>query len=175
MVIAFCYRIKLNSNASTPADLDINWTYYAEVQLLIQQHEIAQEGKRMPLLRFDVIEGRNPDALKQLLDVAHQAMVDAFEVPQRDRYQIVHQHSAHEMIIEDTGLGLERSRDIVVISIVSKARTPDKKQKLYALLAQRLESECGLSPQDLMVSITENGEADWSFGMGEAQFITGKL
>jgi len=43
------------------------------------------------------------------------------------------------------------------------------------LLAQNLESECGISPQDLMISITENGDADWSFGLGEAQFITGKL
>jgi hypothetical protein len=34
------------------------------------------------------------------------AMVEAFDVPVTDRYQIVHQHRPHELIIEDTGLGL---------------------------------------------------------------------
>lgn len=129
----------------------------------------------MPLLRFDLIEGRDEQTLRKLLDTAHQAMVDAFQVPQRDRYQIVHQHSPNEMIIEDTGLGFTRTKDLVIISIVSKKRTTGQKEKLYALLAERLEAECGISPEDLMVSITENSDADWSFGLGEAQFITGKL
>ena len=129
----------------------------------------------MPLLRFDLIEGRDEKSLKKLLDVAHNAMVEAFKVPERDRYQIVHQHSANELIIEDTGLGFKRSKNLVIINIVSKTRTTSQTELLYSLLASQLESECGISPQDLMVSITENGDADWSFGLGEAQFITGKL
>ncbi|MGG4253773.1 tautomerase family protein [Bacillus licheniformis] len=129
----------------------------------------------MPLLRFDLIEGRDEQALKKLLDTAHNAMVEAFNVPEKDRYQIVHQHPANELIIQDTGLGLNRSKDLVVISITSKTRTESQKEKLYALLAERLEAECGISPEDVMVSITENADADWSFGLGEAQFLTGKL
>ncbi len=35
----------------------------------------------MPLLRFDVIEGRSEEELKTLLDTAHDAMVEAFDVP----------------------------------------------------------------------------------------------
>lgn len=129
----------------------------------------------MPLLRFDVIKGRDEQTLKKVLDTAHGAMLDAFGVPATDRYQIVHQHESHELIVEDTGLGFTRSNNLVMISIVSKPRTKTQKERLYALLAKRLESECGISPQDLMISITENGDADWSFGMGEAQFLTGKL
>ncbi|MFD2215560.1 tautomerase family protein [Metabacillus endolithicus] len=129
----------------------------------------------MPLLRFDLVEGRDEQQLKKLLDTAHQAMVDAFQVPQRDRYQIVHQHSPSELIIEDTGLGFTRTKNLVIISIVSKKRTTSQKATLYSLLAERLNTECGVSPEDLMISITENGEADWSFGLGEAQFLTGKL
>ncbi|MBG9792550.1 tautomerase [Paenibacillus dendritiformis] len=129
----------------------------------------------MPMLRFDVIEGRNEQELRQLLDAAHEAMVEAFDVPYNDRYQIVHQHPAHEMIIEDTGLGLKRTKNLVIISLVSKARTNAQKERLYALLTERLELACGISPDEVMISITENGPADWSFGRGEAQFLTGKL
>ncbi|MFB5679086.1 tautomerase family protein [Paenibacillus terreus] len=129
----------------------------------------------MPLLRFDVIEGRSPEQLKKMLDAAHHAMVEAFQVPVTDRYQIVHQHPAHEMIIEDTGLGYPRTKQVVVISIVSKERTSAQKERLYKLLAERLQQECGIEPTDVMVSIVENGQADWSFGVGRAQFLTGDL
>jgi phenylpyruvate tautomerase PptA (4-oxalocrotonate tautomerase family) len=129
----------------------------------------------MPLLRFDVIEGRDEKSLRKLLDATHQAMVEAFDVPERDRYQIVHQHSPHEMIIEDTGLGFERSKNLVVISVTSKQRTDEQKQKFYRLLVKELGESCGIEPNDIMVSIVTNGDADWSFGMGEAQFLTGEL
>lgn len=129
----------------------------------------------MPLLRFDVIEGRDEKELKTLLDAAHRAMLEAFGVPERDRYQIVHQHPAHEMIIEDTGLGFERSKDLVIISVTSKQRTEEQKQALYRLIVKELGESCGIQPNDIMISIVENGNVDWSFGMGEAQFLTGKL
>ncbi|SDH76302.1 Tautomerase enzyme [Alteribacillus persepolensis] len=129
----------------------------------------------MPLLRFDIIEGRSDEELRKLLDAAHTAMIEAFDVPDTDRYQMVHQHKPAEMIIKDTGLGLVRTDNVVVISIVSKTRTQEKKQKLYRLMVEKLARECGLAQEDIMINIAENNDADWSFGNGEAQFLTGKL
>jgi phenylpyruvate tautomerase PptA (4-oxalocrotonate tautomerase family) len=129
----------------------------------------------MPLIRFDLIEGRSQAELRSLLDTAHAAMVEAWQVPPRDRYQIVHTHPPEHMIVEDTGLGLARTSSVVVISITSRKRTEAQKQRLYALLAERLQQHCGLSPSDLMISIVENSDTDWSFGNGKAQFLTGEL
>ncbi|AZB43743.1 tautomerase family protein [Bacillus sp. FJAT-42376] len=129
----------------------------------------------MPLLRFDVIKGRTKEELQTLLDAAHEAMVAAFEVPERDRYQIVHQHAEHEMVIQDTGLGFERTNHVVMISMTSRPRSEEQKKKFYALLVQHLKDRCGIDPQDVMVSITINSDADWSFGNGKAQFLTGDL
>ncbi|OXS78303.1 tautomerase family protein [Domibacillus enclensis] len=129
----------------------------------------------MPLLRFDLIEGRTEEEVKQLLDAAHRGMLKAFNVPERDRYQIVHQHPAHEMIVEDTGLGFVRSNDVVMISITSKQRTEEQKQNLYTYIVEELQTSCGIDPKEIMISITVNGDADWSFGFGKAQFLTGDL
>ncbi|HZH61183.1 MAG TPA: tautomerase family protein [Metabacillus sp.] len=129
----------------------------------------------MPLIRFDLIEGRDDQSLRKLLDAAHRAMVQAFQVPERDRYQIVYQHPANEMIIEDTGLGFERSKDVVVISVTSKERTEAQKQLFYELIVKELNQHCGIEPNDIMISIVTNGNADWSFGFGRAQFLTGEL
>ncbi|MFY4775649.1 tautomerase family protein [Metabacillus sp. RGM 3146] len=127
----------------------------------------------MPLIRFDLIEGRTKEELKTLLDAAHEAMVEAFSVPERDRYQIVHQHPEHEMIIEDTGLGFERTNSMVIVSKTSRPRSEEQKKTFYNLLVRNLKERCGIDPQDVMVSITVNG--DWSFGNGTAQFLTGDL
>ncbi|UOQ45547.1 tautomerase family protein [Halobacillus salinarum] len=129
----------------------------------------------MPLVRFDVMEGRTDEELQTLLDATHEAMVDAFQVPERDRYQIVHQHKEGEMIIQDTGLGFERSKNVVVISMVSRPRTAVQKETLYKNLVELLQERCGIAPEDVMVSIANNGDADWSFGGGNAQFLTGEL
>ncbi len=129
----------------------------------------------MPLMRFDIIEGRSQDQVKKLLDAAHRAMVRAFGVPERDRYQIVHQHPPNDMIVEDTGLDIPRSRNVVVVSVNSRPRTTEAKQKFYAELCRELKETCGIESSDVMVNIMTNTDADWSFGFGRAQFLTGEL
>jgi malonate semialdehyde decarboxylase len=129
----------------------------------------------MPLLKFDIIQGRNDEQLKALLDVAHQAMVQAFEVPASDRYQCVTQHGPEELVLQDTGLGYTRSADVVLLTVISRPRPEPQKTTFYRLLTQQLQADCGLSPDDLIVSLVENADADWSFGRGRAQFLTGEL
>lgn len=129
----------------------------------------------MPLLRFDLIEGRSEDDIKSLLDATHEAVVEALEVPASDRYQVVHQHKPYELVIEDTGLGFERDDNFVLISIVSSHRSEDMKVKLYKKIVRNLEEKCGVSPENVMINISENSPSDWSFGKGIAQFLTGDL
>ncbi|VVN32475.1 hypothetical protein PS662_04955 [Pseudomonas fluorescens] len=129
----------------------------------------------MPLLKFDILQGRTDEQLKTLLDVAHQAMVEAFEVPASDRYQSVTQHRSGELVLHDTGLGYTRSASVVLLTVISRPRSQVQKTTFYRLLAEKLQAECGLSPDDLIVSLVENADADWSFGRGRAQFLTGEL
>ncbi|MUL67695.1 tautomerase family protein [Mycobacterium sp. CBMA 234] len=129
----------------------------------------------MPLLNFTVIRGRTAEQTRQLLDSAHRAVVEAFDVPERDRYQIVDVREPDDVVALDTGLGFERTDQLVIIQVVSRTRTTEMKQRFYELLAENLRRDCGLDAKDLIVSITENGDADWSFGAGRAQFLTGEL
>ncbi len=129
----------------------------------------------MPLLRFDLIEGRSDAELKRLLDAAHQAMLEAFEVPARDRYQVVHEHKASRLVVEDTGLGIARTDKVVLLQVTTRPRSQAMKVAFYGLLCERLEAECGIAPTDVVVNFVVNGDADWSFGYGRAQFLTGEL
>jgi malonate semialdehyde decarboxylase len=129
----------------------------------------------MPLLKFDIIQGRTDEQLRTLLDGAHQAMIEAFEVPASDRYQSVSQHRPGELVLHDTGLGYTRSSNVVLLTVISRPRSQAQKIAFYRLLAEKLQVDCDLSPDDLIVSLVENTDADWSFGCGRAQFLTGEL
>ena len=129
----------------------------------------------MPLVRIDVVEGRSPEEVTELADTVQDCVVEAFGVPETDRYQIVTEHRPGQMLIRDTGLGFSRSERVVVLQVFTSPRTPAMKKRLYALLAERLQERTGLAPADLVVSLTSNGTDDWSFGDGEAQYLTGRL
>jgi len=129
----------------------------------------------MPLVRFDILEGRSDEQVKALLDAAHRAVVEAFDVPAEDRYQIVSEHKAGRLIALDTGLGIARSRNVTLVSVVSRPRSEEAKQRFYSVLCNQLRNACNIEPDDVIVSITTNSDADWSFGLGRAQFMTGEL
>lgn len=127
----------------------------------------------MPLVRIDVQQGRSAAELRRLADTVQTVMLDVFAAPPADRYQIITEHPVGHIIAEDTGLGFERSDDVVVLQIFQQGRSTEQKKAVYAELARRLEAQCGVRPEDLIVSITANKPADWSFGRGRAQFLEG--
>jgi phenylpyruvate tautomerase PptA (4-oxalocrotonate tautomerase family) len=129
----------------------------------------------MPLIRIDVVQGRTQLQKKALLDAVQEVVVSAFGAPLRDRYQVLHEHPEGNLIVQDSGLGIARSGEVVVISIVSRPRTSEEKQQFYRTLSALLEQRCNLDPADLVMSIASNTDVDWSFGYGRAQFVTGEL
>ena len=129
----------------------------------------------MPLLRFNMFEGRTDAEIKTLLDAAHAAVVAAFHVPEGDRYQLVSEYRPGRMIALDTGLGIARTDKLVLVEVRSRTRREDEKLRFYELLCEMLKDACGLDSSDIIVSFVENGDADWSFGLGRAQFVTGEL
>ncbi|MFT8896388.1 MAG: tautomerase family protein [Acetobacter sp.] len=129
----------------------------------------------MPLLHFHLYEGRNEAEIKKLLDTTHEVVLEAFQVPPGDRYQIVSEHKPSHMILEDTDLGIPRTKNMVLLQIFSRPRGDGGFALFYRLLTERLEAKCGIKPSDVMVSVVENKDAHWSFGLGRAQFLTGEL
>jgi phenylpyruvate tautomerase PptA (4-oxalocrotonate tautomerase family) len=129
----------------------------------------------MPLVRIDVVKGRSEAEIKTLLHAAHRAMLGAFGVPPSDRYQIITEHSRSHMVIEDTGLGIQRSDKLVVVQVITRRRKKKQKEAFYRLLCEEFERECAIPPSDVMVTMIENRDEDWSFGMGRAQFLTKEL
>ena len=130
----------------------------------------------MPLVRIDLVEGRTDAEVAALADTVQEVLEDVFAAPPRDRYQVISEHRPGRLVLQDTGLGFERTDGVgALVQVVQQGRTTAQKQALYAALAERLEAKAGVAPTDLVVSVTENTRADWSFGLGRAQFVEGDL
>lgn len=129
----------------------------------------------MPLVKIDVIEGRTPQEIDNLLDAVHEAVLEAFKVPEGDRYQILNEHPKSHMRIEDTGLGIPRTDRVVFLHVTTRPRPRDQKEAFYRILTEKLSEQCGIPPSDVVVSLVVNGDEDWSFAHGRAQFLTGEL
>ncbi len=129
----------------------------------------------MPLIRIDAIRGRSKAQIKSVLDATHRAVLAAFKVPLRDRYQVYQEHAASHLVVEDTGLGIKRTKNVVVVTVFSRPRTRKAKQAFYCELCRELQENCKIAPSDVIISILTNTDSDWSFGNGRAQFLTGEL
>ncbi|MFI5783264.1 tautomerase family protein [Nocardia sp. NPDC051570] len=129
----------------------------------------------MPLVRIDLVAGRTAGEVEQIADAVHTAIVEVFAIPPRDRFQIVTEHDAGQMIALDAGLGFDRSSGVVMIQIFTQAgRSTETKQELFRSVCTQL-GRIGVDGADVFIGIMENTPADWSFGFGRAQYVEGDL
>jgi 4-oxalocrotonate tautomerase len=126
----------------------------------------------MPLIRIDFIKGRLGSVVPAIGQAIHLALVECFNVPERDRFQVITEHSPGYLIYDPAYLGVERTDEIVLVQVfLSTGRTTDQKQAFYARVATLLQSEAGVRPEDVVIVLVENKREDWSFGRGMAQYL----
>jgi len=129
----------------------------------------------MPLVRIDLTTGRTPEQVRAVADAIHTAIVAEYGIPERDRFQVITEHPAQQIIAEDAGLGFDRTEGVVVIQVFTqRGRSDEAKQSLYRAVHDRL-AEVGVASEDVFIGYVENGPQDWSFGFGRAQYMTGEL
>jgi 4-oxalocrotonate tautomerase len=127
----------------------------------------------MPLVRIDMLEGRSASERAKIADCTHRAMVETLGVPQRDRFQIVTEHAPGSFHFDREYLDIARTDAFVLVCITLAAgRSAEVKQAFYARLCELLVEEDGLRSEDLAVSLVESGREDWSFGNGQASYLT---
>ena len=126
----------------------------------------------MPLVNIDLLQGRTPEELRLIGDAVHEAMVEQLDVPRRDRFQVVTQHTPATLQFDRHYLDIERSDQFVMVRVtLSAGRSTEAKSAFYKQLAGLLADRVGLRTEDLAVILVENGRADWSFGRGQASYL----
>jgi len=128
----------------------------------------------MPLVRISLNADLPADTQRAISDGVHQAMVDAIGIPAGDRFQILDQRPAAALIADPDYLDVAR-QDVVFVQItLARGRTPELKAALFAAIAKNV-SAAGVRPEDVFVTLTENGRDDWSMGNGGQQLLDEEL
>ncbi len=52
----------------------------------------------MPLVRIDVLKGRSSVQIRAIADGVHQALVDTFDTPQDDRFELIQRYEPDDLV-----------------------------------------------------------------------------
>src|SRR3954453_20167888 len=126
----------------------------------------------MPLVRIALPGGKGPEYRKAISEGIQLALVETFDVPKDDLFQIITEHAPQaEIVRAPSYLGIEYSDDLTLIQLtVSDTRTLDQKKRLFRRIAERLSERPGLRVEDVFINLIEVKKENWSFGKGEAQY-----
>src|SRR5258706_15037253 len=117
----------------------------------------------MPLITIETRRGLPRETKRGLLDAVHEALVDAFKIPDHDRAQRFVEHAA-----EDFDLPPGRGERFTIVSIVAFAgRSIDVKRALYKAIADRFEA-LGIPRLDVFIVLHEEPVENWGLRGGVA-------
>lgn len=121
----------------------------------------------MPLTRITLHQEICASRIALISDILHRTLVETFEVPAQDRFQIVEKLPASQRIYDRRYLSGARSDEFILFTLLAgKPRTAAQKSAFCRTLAQRLEEQLHIHPDDVMVVIQFNTASDWSFSNG---------
>lgn len=125
----------------------------------------------MPLVRIDLLEGNSAEFKTQLGELVYQSMLETIGIPEEDKFVIVNDLKAEELIFSTNYLGVDRTEGIVIIQItMNEGRTTEVKKALYKTVADKLNSQLDIRKEDVFINLVEVNKENWSFGNGIAQY-----
>lgn len=120
----------------------------------------------MPLVNISILKGKSPEYIKAVGDSINSAVIETMDFPDDDRYQIIHEIEPHCLQFQD------RTEDRVMMHLTMRAGRSNKaKQAFYAKVVDNLANDPGIKPENVLITIVENHDIDWSFRDGVAQFV----
>ena len=127
----------------------------------------------MPLTRIDLMEGKSPEYKRALADGVYRALVEAVGAPEKDQFAVVTEHGPDGLVYSPDYLDIERTDDVIFVQItLNEGRPVEKKQALYKRIVELFAEDPGVRPEDVVINLVEVPKANWSYGHGEAQYVS---
>ena len=121
----------------------------------------------MPLTRITLREGMSDARLQQLSDLYHETLVEVFEVPREDKFQILEALPAKALVYHPHYQTGQRDGDFILFQILAgRPRSTEVNYFLFLGVDDLLHADMDIHPDNLMVIIQLNGSEEWSFGRG---------
>jgi len=119
----------------------------------------------MPFVNISILKGKPPEYVRAVADGVNSAVIETMGFPADDRYQVIHEVEPHCLEFQ----GREGDR-VMMFLIMRGGRAPEKKKAFYRKVVENLSRDPGIDPANVLITIAENSDVDWSFRDGVAQF-----
>ena len=117
----------------------------------------------MPHVRIEIVKGRSLEERQQLFQAVHDALMEAFRIPDDDRTQRIVEHEPENFEIPPGS-----SNRYMLIEITAfPGRSAEAKRNLYRALVQRL-GEIAIDPMDVSIVIIEPTLESWGLRGGRS-------
>ena len=125
----------------------------------------------MPLAKIHVLEGRYDERrLGNVSKAVQEALISILKIPPDDFFQIIHELRRDRFLHTPSFLGMKYSDDFIVLEVAFiSGRPKETRLALLKELNQRIAAGAGISPDDVMIRLSEGPGENVSFGQGLAQ------
>lgn len=117
----------------------------------------------VPLIQIDLDRELFDSFGDRLSTAIHQAQIDALDMSSDDLFQVFTPHGPGELRFDSGYNGVDRQRLVLLRITMVHMYSVAIKQRLYRAIVQRF-AEVGVRPEDVLISIVENGFEDWYAG-----------
>ena len=125
----------------------------------------------MPLAKIHVVEGRYDERrLTNVSKAIQDALNSILKVPPDDLFHIIHELPRKRFLHTPSFVGMNYSDDFILLEVAFiSGRPKETRLALLKELNQRIAAGAGISPDDVMMRLSEGPGENVSFGQGLAQ------
>ena len=125
----------------------------------------------MPIAKIHVHEGQYDEPrLSNVSKAVQDALISILKIPSDDFFQIIHVLPRNRFLHTPSFLGMKYSDDFILIELAFISGRPKEiRLALLKELNERIVAGAGISPDDLMIQLSEFPGENFSFGQGLAQ------
>lgn len=125
----------------------------------------------MPVFQVHVPAGRfSPEQKRALGRALPLSLHEALGIPVEDQFVSITGHGPDELFLDPGYMGMERSGEAVIITVLFTAERPlSDKRVLARALCQKTTEALGIAGDDVFIALIPVPKENFSFGRGELQ------
>ena len=114
----------------------------------------------MPLVRVDMIRGKDPEYKKTLLDCIHEGLMESIGIEDWDRFQRI-----VEIGRDDYEIPAGKTDNFMIIEITMfPGRSKEQKKELISKITGKLSDRLSVAAADVFIVINEPADENWGLG-----------
>jgi len=125
----------------------------------------------VPIATIHVLEGRYDERrLAHVSKAVQDALISVLKIPSDDFFQVIHVLPRSQFLHSPSFLGMGYSDDLILLEVAFiSGRSKETRLSLLKELNAQIVEHAGISPDDLLIQLSEAPGENLSFGQGLAQ------